>query len=136
MIDDRFKYNDNDFNFSDFNKYPHIVYATAFLVDGKLADYKIGNWQRHWGNRTFRGLKWEGEIIKDRNIKLTCEYNQVTVKNDNEHNIAFDILLDWLDETFEKYEPANLKIYHEDLYEIEKLLQKQLKVSKKTIKDI
>lgn len=32
-----------ELEYSDFNKYPHYVYATAFLVNGKLADYRIKN---------------------------------------------------------------------------------------------
>ncbi len=44
-----------ELKWSDFNKYPHSVFATAFLVYGKLADYKITNRQRDWRDRTFRG---------------------------------------------------------------------------------
>ena len=34
---------DFKYRYSNFNDYPHYVYATAFLVNGKLADYKIGD---------------------------------------------------------------------------------------------
>ena len=114
-MDTRFDYDANKLKSSDFSTYPHKVYATAFLVDGKLADYRIGCWQRHWGNRTFRGSSWENEIIKNKKLELTCEYNEITVKDNDEHNNAFDILEKWLDESFSKYNPAGLKIIHDDL---------------------
>lgn len=39
---------DFKYRYSNFNDYPHYVYVTAFLVNGKLADYKIGNSERGW----------------------------------------------------------------------------------------
>lgn len=95
-----------------FNEYPHYVYATAFLVNGKLADYKIGNMQKSWGLRTFRGSKWESEVWQhgfiDKDWKLTCKYNKILVNNDDEHNEAFDKLEDWLFTNFKMYEKVNL----------------------------
>ena len=45
--------------YSNFDEYPHKIFATAFLVNGELADYKICNHKRNWDERTFRGTSWE-----------------------------------------------------------------------------
>lgn len=93
-----------EYRYSDFNGYPHYVYVTAFLVNGKLADYKIGNREKEWGTRTFRGLEWENEVWQhgfiDKDWHLTCVYHSEWVRNNEEHNNAFDKLEDWLKETF------------------------------------
>lgn len=97
--------------YSNFNIYPHYVFATAFLVDGKLADYKIGNTERYWGDRTFRGSSWESEVFKrlrNNDKGLTCEYNKILVNNNNEHNKAFETLEDWLFNNFRIYEKVSL----------------------------
>lgn len=100
-----------------FNKYPHYVYATAYLVEGKLADYKICDRERSWNDRTFRGCKWESDILKNLednilNEKITCEYKKILVSNNIEHNDAFNILELWLDSEFEKYEGNILTDIH------------------------
>ena len=51
-----------DLEWNSFNEYPHYVSATAFLVNGKLADYKIQDREIRWGDRTFRGSTWENEV--------------------------------------------------------------------------
>ncbi len=95
---------DFEYRYSNFNKYPHYVYATAFLVNGKLADYKIGNRERGWETRTFRGSKWENEVWQHSFVegkwKLDCIYHSEWVRNSEEHNAAFDKLESWLKETF------------------------------------
>ena len=100
-----------DLEWNSFDKYPHYVYATAFLVNGKLADYKIQNRERDWGDKTFRGSKWENEIWQhgfvDKDWKLTCEYKKILVTNDEEHNEAFETLEMWLDNEFKKYKNFN-----------------------------
>ena len=82
-----------ELEYSDFNKYPHYVYATAFLVNGKLADYRIKNREVDWGSRTFRGSAWENEVWQhvfiDGDWNLTCEYKKILVNNQKEHNDAF-----------------------------------------------
>lgn len=97
---------------SNFNIYPHYVFATAFLVNGKLADYKIKNCEGCWGLRTFRGQPWENEVWQhsfiDKDWNLTCEYNKILVNNDEEHNETFNKLEDWLFDNFEIYEKVNL----------------------------
>ncbi len=95
---------DFKYRYSNFNDYPHYVYATAFLVNGKLADYKIGNTEKEWALRTFRGSKWENEVWQhgfiDKDWQLTCAYHSEWVRNNEEHNNAFDKLENWLKETF------------------------------------
>ncbi len=101
-----------ELQYSNFNTYPHYVFATAFLVNGKLADYKIQNCERCWGLRTFRGRPWENEVWQhgfiDKDWNLTCEYNKILVNNDEEHDEAFNKLEDWLFDNFEIYEKVNL----------------------------
>ncbi len=98
--------------YSNFDEYPHKIYATAFLVNGELADYKICNHKRNWDERTFRGASWEGEVWQhgfiDKDWALTCEYKEIIVNNDDEHNEGFDILKDWLFDNFKLYKKANL----------------------------
>lgn len=96
--------------YSNFNAYPHYVYATAFLVDGKLADYSIGDIQKDWNGRTFRGSDWENKVFERlcANDKgLTCEYNKILVSNDKEHSNAFELLEMWL----MKYEMYKHQMY-------------------------
>ena len=92
------------YRYSNFNDYPHYVYATAFLVNGKLADYRIGDTEKEWERRTFRGSKWENEVWQhgfiDKDWKLTCVYHSEWVRNTEEHNNAFEELENWLKEKF------------------------------------
>ena len=98
--------------FNSFNKYPHYVFATAFLVNSELADYKISDRRAYWRLRTFRGSPWENEVWQhgfiDKDWDLTCEYNEILVHNQDEHNKAFDDLENWLFDTFKLYKKANL----------------------------
>lgn len=94
-----------------FNTYPHYVFATAFLVNGELADYKISDRETDWGLRTFRARPWENEVWQhgfiDKDWTLTCEYNKILVHNQDEHSKAFEDLEDWLFNTFKIYKKAN-----------------------------
>ena len=93
-----------DLKCNSFNEYPHYVYATAYLLDGKLMDYSIGNRQKSWYDRTFRGFsKWERYVWDNfETLNLYCEYNQILVNNNEEHNKAFDTLEKWVHKTFKK----------------------------------
>lgn len=96
---------------SNFNNYPHLVFGTAFLVDGKVADYEIGDSESCWGLRTFRGLTWEKDILERSNKNpdiLTCEYKSILVHNLKEHNEAFGKLEDWLSDNFDPHPGAFL----------------------------
>ena len=102
---------EKELEYSDFNTYPHYVFATAFLVNGELADYKIQNRERNWENRTFRGSDWENEVWEKgfitKELDLTCEYKKILVNNSEEHNEAFEKLEDWLFTNFKIYQKAN-----------------------------
>lgn len=86
---------------NNFEIYPHIVYATAFLKNGKLVDYSIGSHIKDWGTRTFRGFPWERATMEE---ESSCRYNQILVNNIDEHNESFDILDKWLVDNFEAHE--------------------------------
>lgn len=99
---------------SNFGTYPHYVYATAFLVNGELADFKIGSYETDWDRRTFRGSKWENEVAEHfKDWKLTCEYKKILVNSNDEHNDAFELLEMWLDNKFKKYKKTNLIFAYE-----------------------
>lgn len=107
--------------YSNFNTFPHYVYATAFLVNGELADYKIQDRKRCWGDRTFRGSAWENEVWQhgfiDKDWDLTCKYNKILVNNDKEHNNAFELLEMWLDNSFKKYKNMSMNFIYEKVNE-------------------
>lgn len=116
MLDNEIGIKENPYN--NFNIYPHYVYATAFLINGELADFKISNKKSTWELRTFRGTEWENEIFINKYWKLTCEYKKILVNNDEEHNKAFDDLKEWLINNFEKH--YNLKEFRKiEISEIE-----------------
>lgn len=86
---------------SNFNEYPHYVYATAFLLDDKLMDYRIGDRERCWQDRTFRGLNWERYVWENFDkLDLHCKYNKILVNNNKEHNEAFEALERWISSNF------------------------------------
>ncbi len=85
-----------------------------FLLNGELADFKIGSHESDWGRRTFRGSAWENEVAEHfDDWNLTCEYKKILVNNNNEHNDAFELLEMWLDNSFKKYKKAGLVFMYE-----------------------
>ena len=83
--------------YNSFEQYPHYVYATVFLANNKLVDYKIGNGERSWHTRTFRGSFVDKEILNNsKKYVLTTKYKKILVNNDKEHNEAFKILEKWI----------------------------------------
>lgn len=101
--------------YSNFDTYPHYVYVTAYLVNGELADYNIGDHEKDWGARTFRGSKWENEVAEHFNDwDLKCDYNKILVNNQDEHNNAFEFLEMWLSHNFKRYGKSNLYFFCDD----------------------
>ena len=85
-----------------------------FLLNGELADFKIGNRKSNWDRRTFRGSEWENEVAEHFNDwNLTCEYKKILVNNTDEHNEAFELLEMWLDNSFKKYKKSGLVFLYE-----------------------
>ncbi|HZG16940.1 MAG TPA: hypothetical protein VE710_18270 [Candidatus Bathyarchaeia archaeon] len=67
--------------------YPHKVYASVLLLDGKIYNYKIGEY--YW--------RFPGEVKMrysdiDKLDRMTVEHTFFEVNNDIEHNRAFDVL--------------------------------------------
>lgn len=62
---------------SSFNTYPHRVFANAALLDGKIIDWKTGNWR--WRN---------GQHLKPAVIRT----KSFIVNNNEEHSKAFNVL--------------------------------------------
>lgn len=85
-----------------------------FLLNGELADFKVGSHESEWGRRTFRGSEWENEVAEHfDDWNLTCEYKKILVNNNDEHNDAFELLEMWLDNSFKKYKKAGLVFMYE-----------------------
>lgn len=71
--------------------YPHRVYASVLLLDGKIYNYKIG--QNHWEHPAEVKMRLSDFNKIDR---MTVEYTYFEVNNDEEHNAAFEVLArDW-----------------------------------------
>lgn len=78
---------------NEIDKYPHIINATAFLANKKLVGYEISKNKKDWSDKVFQGLWWEQTL---REQYLNCEYNEIVVNNDKEHDEAFDKHIEWL----------------------------------------
>jgi len=67
--------------------YPHKVYASVLLLDGKIYNYKIGqNYWEHPGEVKMR-------ITDFHKIdRMTVEHTYFEVNNDQEHRDAFAVL--------------------------------------------
>ncbi|HEX2868659.1 MAG TPA: hypothetical protein VHO03_16585 [Ignavibacteriales bacterium] len=62
-------------NCSDFNKYPHRIFANALLHEGKIIDWKTGS------------TRWE---LLSYNPKVSLRTKSFVVKNDKEHSRVFN----------------------------------------------
>lgn len=71
--------------------YPHKVYASVLLLDGKIYNYKIG--QSFWENPLEVKMRYSDFEKIDR---MTVEHTCFEVNNSEEHNTAFKVLaMDW-----------------------------------------
>ena len=74
-------------NRSDFNEYPHRVFASVILVDGKIVSWRTGN--TRWTKDNYSSSNQP--LIVYRN-KITIRSRSFMVKNREQHNNAFEIL--------------------------------------------
>lgn len=71
--------------------YPHKVYASVLLLDGKIYNYKIGD--SYWEHPTEAKMRYSDFKNIDR---MRVEHTFFEVNNDAEHNAAFEVLAtDW-----------------------------------------
>lgn|GEM_PF-2323813 len=73
------------------DEYPHKVYASVLLLDGKIENWKIGGSpKKHAGD-------WSNFWKLDRINDYTVQFTEFVVNNDKEHNEAFEKLApEWL----------------------------------------
>ena len=73
------------------DKYPHMLYTSVLLLDGKIENWKTDN--RYWENPYVISGYWKIERMKDYKI----QWIGWLVKNDEEHEKVFNELLHkWL----------------------------------------
>lgn len=67
--------------------YPHKIYASILLLDGKLIDYKIG--EHYWESPFNVCLK--GQITLEELKRCTTDYRYWVVNSPTEHNNIFNV---------------------------------------------
>lgn len=67
--------------------YPHKVYASVLLLDGKIYNYKIG--EDYWKHPLEVKMRFSDFEKIDR---MTVEHTYFEVNNVEEHNAAFKVL--------------------------------------------
>lgn len=70
---------------SNFNEYPHKVFASVLLLDGKIYDWKIKN--THWEDPNEITMRISDF---DKIPRMEVKWTSFTVNNDEEHNRAFE----------------------------------------------
>ncbi len=73
-------------NFSDFNKYPHVVFASVALIDGKIVNWKVGKCR--WSIKNIWHFTHPIWIFKH-SEKVKIRTRSFVVKNGDEHDRAF-----------------------------------------------
>lgn len=82
-----------------FDTYPHKVYTSVLLLDGKLIDYKIG--QTYWQEPFEVTLR--GQINLEDLFKCEVRNTFWEVNNSEEHLNVFDELAtEWINEQIKK----------------------------------
>ena len=92
-------------NHSDFNKYPHRVFASVVLVDGKIVNWKTGN--TRWTKANYANFS-QPYIVYDENVEITIRSKSFIVKNRKQHNHAFEVLASRFYSQFKLHEGYNL----------------------------
>jgi hypothetical protein len=78
--------------------YPHSIYASVLLLDGKIENWKIVNYPKTEPGM-FSGF-WKMDRLND----YTCEYKEFICNNSEEHNKAFT---EWAEEWFKQWPIAD-----------------------------
>lgn len=88
---------------SNFNEYPHKVFASVLLLDGKIYNWKIKN--THWVDPQEVTM---GYSDFDRIDRMEIKWTSFTVNNSFEHNLAFSY---HAKEWFKQFEISEHHIY-------------------------
>lgn len=72
---------------SNFNEYPHRVFASVILLDGKIVNWKSGQYRMTKKNL---GLFNQPRIVHENFEKLEVRSRSFIVHNISEHNKAFE----------------------------------------------
>ena len=75
-------------NYSNFNEYPHRVFASVVLLNGEIINWKTGNYR--WTKESIRSARMP-KIAFDNWDKLEIRSRSFVVKNTEQHNRAFCI---------------------------------------------
>ncbi|MFE4571377.1 hypothetical protein [Paenibacillus chitinolyticus] len=68
------------------DEYPHEVYASVLLLDGKIYNWKVGNY--FWSHPMEAKIRMSDFDKFDR---MEVKHTSFTVNNDFEHNLAFSL---------------------------------------------
>jgi len=79
-------------NTSNFNVYPHLIFASVVLVDGKIANFKTGDIR--WTRRNFLLSTQPRMVLKTHPKEVKIRSKQFRVNNLAEHQKAFKVFAD------------------------------------------
>jgi len=74
--------------------YPHSIFASVLLLDGKIENWKIVNYPKK------HPLEFTGFWKRDRLNDYACEWKEFVCNNGKEHNEAFE---EWAPEWFKQW---------------------------------
>lgn len=95
---------ENERQFSDFNVYPHKVFASVLLLDGKIYNWKIVNY--NWTTPMEVKMRYSDFPLIDEG-RFTVESIGFETNNSHEHELAFN---EWSREWFRQWEVSERKI--------------------------
>lgn len=78
--------------------YPHSIFASVLLLDGKIESWKVVDYPKQTPGE-FKSY-WKLERFKD----YTCESKEFICNNDEEHNLAF---MKWAPNWFKQWPLAD-----------------------------
>jgi hypothetical protein len=90
--------------FADFNVYPHKVFASVLLLDGKIYNWKIKN--THWTTPMEVKMRYSDFPLIDEG-RFTVEWTSFMTNNSEEHSLAFTT---WSREWYSQWEVSDKKV--------------------------